>query len=145
MEKIIFENLPSTKTPLNAENLNQLQDNVEQAIEILKENISENGVKILWVNPNPTQSIDENTNINLSNDDYDVILWVARYSSTIDLCVSGYSIKGKGVNLSNVTSDGLVRWRRIQYNSDTSYTIIYDANGGAVIPIYAIGYKIGLI
>lgn len=32
MEKIIFEDLPSTKTPLNAENLNQLQTNVENAI-----------------------------------------------------------------------------------------------------------------
>ena len=32
MEKIIFEDLPSTKTPLNAENLNQIQENVENAI-----------------------------------------------------------------------------------------------------------------
>ena len=29
MEKIIFENLPSTNTPINASNLNQLQTNVE--------------------------------------------------------------------------------------------------------------------
>lgn len=29
MEKIIFENLPSTNTPINAENLNQIQTNVE--------------------------------------------------------------------------------------------------------------------
>lgn len=29
MEKIIFEDLPSTKTPLNAENLNKIQTNVE--------------------------------------------------------------------------------------------------------------------
>lgn len=33
MEKIIFENLPSTKTPINATNLNLLQDNVEIAID----------------------------------------------------------------------------------------------------------------
>ena len=32
MEKIIFEDLPSTKTPLNAENLNKIQDNIENAI-----------------------------------------------------------------------------------------------------------------
>lgn len=32
MKKIIFEDLPSTKTPLNAENLNQIQENVENAI-----------------------------------------------------------------------------------------------------------------
>ena len=33
MEKIIFENLPSKKTPINATNLNLLQDNVEIAID----------------------------------------------------------------------------------------------------------------
>ena len=32
MEKIFFEDLPSTKTPLNAENLNKIQENVETAI-----------------------------------------------------------------------------------------------------------------
>lgn len=32
MEKINFENLPSTNTPINAENLNLMQDNVENAI-----------------------------------------------------------------------------------------------------------------
>lgn len=31
MQKITFENLPSTNTPLNASNLNTLQDNVENA------------------------------------------------------------------------------------------------------------------
>ena len=31
MDKINFENLPSTNTPINAENLNQMQDNIEQA------------------------------------------------------------------------------------------------------------------
>ena len=32
MQKINFENLPSTNTPISAENLNQLQTNVENAI-----------------------------------------------------------------------------------------------------------------
>ena len=32
MEKINFEDLPRTKTPLNADNLNQKQENVENAI-----------------------------------------------------------------------------------------------------------------
>lgn len=32
MQKITFENLPSTNTPLNASNLNTLQDNIETAI-----------------------------------------------------------------------------------------------------------------
>ena len=32
MEKIIFEDLPSTKTPINSINLNQLQNNIEYEI-----------------------------------------------------------------------------------------------------------------
>lgn len=32
MQKINFQNLPSTSTPLNATNLNQMQDNIETAI-----------------------------------------------------------------------------------------------------------------
>lgn len=29
MQKIKFENKPSTKTPISAQNLNQMQDNIE--------------------------------------------------------------------------------------------------------------------
>ena len=32
MKKIEFQNYPSTETPLNAENLNQMQDNIETSI-----------------------------------------------------------------------------------------------------------------
>ena len=32
MEKINFQDLPSTSTPLNSTNLNQMQDNMENAI-----------------------------------------------------------------------------------------------------------------
>lgn len=35
MNKINWENLPSTATPINAENLNAMQDNIEEAIEEL--------------------------------------------------------------------------------------------------------------
>lgn len=38
MQKITFENLPSTDTPINASNLNTLQDNVEDAIDSLMSN-----------------------------------------------------------------------------------------------------------
>lgn len=36
MDKINFENKPSTKTPINATNLNKMQDNIEKAIENLE-------------------------------------------------------------------------------------------------------------
>lgn len=57
MEKIIFEDLPSTKTPINATNLNQLQTNVENAISAIVESGSningswikfEDGTMIWW-------------------------------------------------------------------------------------------------
>lgn len=40
MQKIEFKNLPDTTTPLSAENLNQLQDNVEDAIPTLDSTVS---------------------------------------------------------------------------------------------------------
>lgn len=44
MEKIIFEDLPSTKTPINSSNLNKIQDNVEEAINgIIESGKNENG------------------------------------------------------------------------------------------------------
>ena len=39
MEKINFENLPLTNTPINAENLNNLQDNVKNAIPAVIDNL----------------------------------------------------------------------------------------------------------
>ena len=36
MNKINWQNAPSTATPINAENLNQMQDNIEEVIEKLK-------------------------------------------------------------------------------------------------------------
>lgn len=37
MEKINFKNLPDTSTPLNAENLNTMQNNIENAINVIVE------------------------------------------------------------------------------------------------------------
>lgn len=37
MEKITFEDLPSTRTPLNAENLNKIQDSIETEINEINE------------------------------------------------------------------------------------------------------------
>ena len=39
MKKINFENLPSTNTPINATNLNLMQDNIEETFEMLGNNI----------------------------------------------------------------------------------------------------------
>lgn len=50
MQKIPFENRPSTDTPINASNLNLLQDNVEDAIDgIIESGSNTNGNYIKYV------------------------------------------------------------------------------------------------
>lgn len=39
MEKLVFESFPSTDTPINATNLNQVQTNVENAIKEVSEDV----------------------------------------------------------------------------------------------------------
>ena len=53
MEKIIFEDLPSTKTPINSANLNLVQDNVENAI-----NDKPNALNVKSTNTQDTYSCD---------------------------------------------------------------------------------------
>jgi hypothetical protein len=49
MQKIDFKNLPDTSTPINEENLNQLQTNVENAINgIIESGSNANGTWIKW-------------------------------------------------------------------------------------------------
>jgi hypothetical protein len=40
MQKINFKNLPDTSTPLNASTLNQMQDNIENAIPEVVDSLS---------------------------------------------------------------------------------------------------------
>ena len=62
MEKIIFEDLPSTKTPLNAENLNKIQQNAENAINKVDEKINKYIVNHTFTN-STTNTIDFNVDI----------------------------------------------------------------------------------
>lgn len=54
MQKINFENLPSTNTPINATNLNAIQDNVETEINSVKNTFSRKIIQLV-----KTQSTDE--------------------------------------------------------------------------------------
>ena len=47
MNKINFQNLPSTATPLNAENLNQMQSNIENAINNILQSGTTNNVNYI--------------------------------------------------------------------------------------------------
>ena len=73
MNKINFENLPSTRTPINASNLNQLQDNIEDAFK----------AKVLWENQT-LRSFNPQT-INLSSNDYDFLIIYIFRNPTLDL------------------------------------------------------------
>lgn len=48
MNKINFENLPSKKTPLSAEMLNTMQNNIEEAINTMQNNIKISEIKQLF-------------------------------------------------------------------------------------------------
>lgn len=47
MNKINFENLPSTNTPINAENLNAMQNNIENAINNILQSGTTNNVNYI--------------------------------------------------------------------------------------------------
>lgn len=71
MNKINFTNLPSTNTPLNADNLNAMQDNIEDAIEKLE------GGKLLWEGAmimNEFQHIDLSERISQLNNGL-ILIW----------------------------------------------------------------------
>ena len=47
MKKIEFQDYPSTETPLNAENLNQMQENIEDAINSYTKSVDANGWTVI--------------------------------------------------------------------------------------------------
>ena len=98
----------------------KLNKNLYELINKNKDDINNLKGKILWENSSPTSTIDNDTIITLNDDDYDIILWLFRYSSSVNKIISSHSIKGYGTKVSNILE------------------------GGALIPIYAIGYKTGL-
>lgn len=53
MNKIEFKNLPDTTTPIDADNLNDLQDNVEEAINLVSNYSSEEKVIGTWIDNKP--------------------------------------------------------------------------------------------
>lgn len=179
--KTTWENAPSTNTPINASNLNKIEEGIYQNsvkadqvgdLTTLKTTVKNNLVNainenydnidglvgtILWTNPNPTSNFD-GQNVNLSNSDYDVLEIIFDQGAGMNKIFSQKFIKGKGTFLQCdlVAEAGIYfRWRNIIYVNDTEYTIGYgyqqiagqssssQANS-AIIPLYIIGYKIGL-
>lgn len=240
MEKINFQDLPSTSTPLNSTNLNQMQDNMEDAIIPIKlisisesapgsattgdmyYNTTDNKVytatgtntwdsgstprydgfyintsdntlfyyngttligaggsqtninvknekttsetdvyscnyvnnvennltrKVLWENTSKT-SMPEGTEINLSSNDYDMLLWVFSTSvsgiqnNSLSACMKGNNC----ILYSTTVSSNIQVRRQLNYVSDTKYTATVGYAGGEdynnAIPIYCIGIKL---
>ena len=53
MQKIEFKDLPDTTTPIDADNLNDLQDNVEEAINLVSNYSTEEKVIGTWIDNRP--------------------------------------------------------------------------------------------
>lgn len=53
MQKINFQNLPNTSTPLNATNLNQLQTNIENAINLASDYSTSETIIGKWIDARP--------------------------------------------------------------------------------------------
>ena len=120
MDKINFENLPSTNTPVSAENLNKIQDNVERAL---------NGTILYEDEKGTAEAITLNTEIeNFSYFEVESYVYFSEdkvYASTGKL-----PIKAKGrVHLNNIfvgaDADLKVNCKRIAING-TSVTIRSD-------------------
>ena len=74
MTKITFKNLPDTSTPLNASNLNTLQDNVENAINVVAGDIPtiDSSVSTSSTNPVENQAITNYVDSEISDVNNDI-------------------------------------------------------------------------
>ena len=102
--------------------------------------------KVLWENTSKT-SMFEGTEINLSNDDYDMLLWVFATSvngiqnNSLSACMKGDNCI---LYSSTVSSNVQVR-RQLNYVNDTKYTVsngyAKDPDYNNAIPLCCIGIK----
>lgn len=143
MKKINFVN--NSEPYLSAENLNQMQNNIEEAISTRL---------LLWSNTNLDSF--EQTNITLSSKDYDMLqVFYTRDASDKTVLMSQFTLKGYGFWLDSILN-GSSLWRRaIGRNSDTSFTVYPCSkySGGettpttdntALIPVAIYGIKGGI-
>ena len=115
--------------------------NGENAVNILE---TLNGIKgkVLWTNQNPSSTFTSQT-ITLNSDDYDLFEIIYSYNTSNLYTSSVRGIKGKGVLLTTITTNGAIR-RIISYISDTSLSVESIADNDSLIPLYVIGYKTGI-
>lgn len=114
-------------------------------------NINRLKAKLLWTNQNPTNTMADGTNINLSSDDYDLLIWIYCYSNAVaNITINSASACLKGsaclMTLIGYSTGALVR-RRLDYVNDKKYTASAGVTSGGgdgsgyCIPLYCIGVK----
>lgn len=114
-------------------------------------NYINNRMKLLWTNPSPTSAMTVDSKINLSSDDYDLLVWVYGYNtSNTNLQNSSICVKGNNILLTMIGySAGALQRRTLTYVSDTQYNVnaAYSSTGGTNtntmnILLYVYGIKL---
>ena len=153
MALITFENLPSTNTPINAENLNNNFNELDSGISALDTKIDTYNQVTLWTNPSPTSSFagqQITLNDSLENYNYIEVLYKRSANST------QYGVSGripKGYDFQVNMSSNYFYWRTVAINSNTKITFgdcryftSYGLNpdstqNSTMIPYKVFGYK----
>lgn len=128
MEKINFQDLPSTNTPINASNLNQMQDNIEDSLTY------KNDILFAW------DDVETDGTYTLANgkkfSDYNLIEFVTARTSIIKSYSSLISSEGKIFQLIYYESPSSGKTEiiiQIEYISDTQFKCnmsAYTGDGG---------------
>ena len=116
MEKINFESLPSTKTPITATNLNQLQTNVENAI---------NGV-VLYENPSGTMgtiTLSDNTSNYRYIEIYGKVGDGGAFSTKVQANVTTINLQTVEIDSGVDTSYGFIICAKKLSNNGTTLTV----------------------
>ena len=153
MEKINFQN---NVTKANAETMNQLQDNIEIAINE-KQDAGNYALKgtVLWKNSDASSNFNAQTiNIDLANYDVVEIYFSEGSSFKIEVGKQGNIYVLQDAN-GNFTGAPFVYLRRIQTTTSniqfgdclgqqTGQSSAWTTNNSRLKPLYIVGYNIGL-
>lgn len=128
--------------------VNGKADTNTQNLTIITGEVNELEGKILWTNPNPTSTFNEQ-NIVLSSSDYDILEFYFKNYKSVDRLNTSTTLKGYGTELIQVTTDApYIQRRLVNYVNDTTFTIknfegsVFPGNtaNDYIIPVYVIGH-----
>ena len=169
--KQIWENAPSTNSPLSADRLNHMEDGIYNAYNQIKDSYTESGTDayscnyinanietkgtILWTNSSPTSNFAAQTiTLNETLDNYDCYEIIHRQStSNARFLTTGKIPVGHGTFMANPLALNQYRGTNENTSGNTiTFTAGYLAqadgsfleNNSMVIPMYVIGYNTGL-